>query len=145
MIQDYRAGKYWASIVLEMLKKARATSAFVRAKWIVYGHIMIWFLPLKATVKNLFRTYQLGMKIGDFNNSMYPLVLATSYALFEGENLSLLSQTCVENLKMMVSTILTNSFYFLFKACNFIDRSCHVSIRLNTTRHVPNLQLLTKS
>lgn len=88
-----------------MLKKARARSAYVRAKWIVYGHIMIWFLPLKITVKNLLQTYHLGSKIGDFNNSMYPLVLATSYALFEGENLALLSLSCTNNLKMMVSAI----------------------------------------
>mmetsp|Transcript_31482 Transcript_31482/g.66661 ORF Transcript_31482/g.66661 Transcript_31482/m.66661 type:complete len:968 (+) Transcript_31482:45-2948(+) len=102
LIQDYAAGKYWANIVLDMLKKARARSAYVRAKWIVHGHIMIWFIPLKTTVKNLFRTYQLGMKIGDFNNSMYPLVLSSSYALFEGENLALLSQSFNGNLKMMM-------------------------------------------
>lgn len=99
--QNYNGGKYWADVSLKMVT-SRAESATVRVKWIVYGQIEIWFLPPKQSIQELFSTYQLGMKLGDFSNSMYPLGLSLRFALFEGENLSLLSHSCSENLKKMV-------------------------------------------
>ncbi|KAL7465825.1 hypothetical protein ACHAXS_006140 [Conticribra weissflogii] len=104
--QNYNNGKYWADVALKIVT-SRAQSVTVRVKWIVYRQIMIWFLPLKQSIKELFSTYQLGMKLGDFSNSMYPLGLSTRFAVFEGENLSLLFRSCSDNLKKMIKDNLT--------------------------------------
>jgi len=63
---------------------------------------MVWSVPLKETKRKLFDAYQLGMKIGAFSASMYPLCFCSRIALLEGENLTLLSQSVTLDLKMMV-------------------------------------------
>jgi len=62
---------------------------------------MVWSVPLKETKRKLFDAYQLGMKIGAFSASMYPLCFCSRIALLEGENLTLLSQSVTLDLKMM--------------------------------------------
>ncbi len=105
MRQDYIGGKYWAAVALEILKQAPPASITVRANWIVHGLVMVWSVSLKETKRKLFDTYQLGMKIGAFSTSMYPLCFCSRIALLEGENLTLLSHSCLEDLKMMVSIL----------------------------------------
>ena len=78
----------------------------VRARWLIFGHLMFWFTPLKQSVRNLRKTCELGMKLGDVTNAMFTLGLQHRFSLFEGENLSLLSHSYDESLKKMVSVLI---------------------------------------
>mmetsp|Transcript_5250 Transcript_5250/g.10776 ORF Transcript_5250/g.10776 Transcript_5250/m.10776 type:complete len:1536 (-) Transcript_5250:31-4638(-) len=100
--QDYEKGKYWAKIALEILKQTRPSSATVRARWMLYGHIMLWFIPLKEAARKLFATNQLGMKLGDFKTAVSALTLSTNIALLEGENLLLLTRDRFSEMKKVV-------------------------------------------
>lgn len=102
MKQDYTGGKHWATVALEILNQAPPSSITVRVNWIIHGLVMVWSVPLKETKRKLFDTYRLGMKIGAFSTSMYPLCFCSRIALLEGENLALLSQSGVLDLKMLV-------------------------------------------
>jgi len=100
--QDYVRGKYWADVALRILKQKRAISATVRVEWLVHGHILMWFSPLKETSRKLFETYHLSMQVGDFRTAMFSLNLSTRFAVFEGENLQILSRSIGSNLKNML-------------------------------------------
>ncbi|KAL7469599.1 hypothetical protein ACHAXS_009844 [Conticribra weissflogii] len=99
---DYSRAKFWGNVALEILKNNAPTSATVRVIWIVNAFIMAWFVPLKDSSRNLFSTYNMGMKLGDFTLAMFALGLSTRIGLFEGENLSLISQSLERNMKMMM-------------------------------------------
>jgi len=101
MKNDYAEAKYWANIALEILNQWPPSSVTVRVNWMVYGLIIVWFVPLQETKRRLLETYQLGMKIGSFSTSMYPLCFCSRIALLEGENLSVLHQSNSRDLKTM--------------------------------------------
>ncbi len=107
--QDYEKGKYWANIALEILKQTRSSSATVRARWMLYGPLMMWFMPLKESGRKLFATYQLGMKLGDFKTAVSALTLSTNFALLEGENLLLLARERFSDMKKVVRDLLSSS------------------------------------
>ncbi len=80
----------------------------------------MWFTPLKETSRRLFETYQLGMKLGDFRTAMFSLNLSTRFAVFEGENLHLLSYSIGGHLKNMVRQSFIPNLQLFEDASKFI-------------------------
>ncbi|KAL7467512.1 hypothetical protein ACHAXS_007750, partial [Conticribra weissflogii] len=68
LCNDFESGKYCATIALD-LSKQYAISTAARVQWIIYGQIMIWFVPLKELRLKLFATYESGIKQGDLRTS----------------------------------------------------------------------------
>lgn len=63
------------------------------------------------------------MQVGDFRTAMFSLNLSTRFAVFEGENLQILSRSIGSNLKNMVRRFFTLNYYLLRNTSNFIVRS----------------------
>jgi len=98
---DFKSGKYWANVALEMLKQYTISTA-ARVKWIIHAQIMIWFIPLEDTRRNLLEIAKTSMKLGDFLTEIYAIRLSSRCAFFGGENLSIFSQLNIRNLKNTV-------------------------------------------
>ncbi|KAL7462203.1 hypothetical protein ACHAXS_002590 [Conticribra weissflogii] len=98
---DFESGKYWANVALELLKQY-ATSTTARVKWIIQSQIMIWFIPLEDSRRNLLEISKTSMTLGDFLTEIYALRISSRCAFLGGENLSIFSQSNTEILKKTI-------------------------------------------
>ncbi|MBI1879922.1 MAG: AAA family ATPase [Chloroflexi bacterium] len=95
IVGDIETGYAFGQLAARLLERFKAEKVKTRTFYLLNCHIRHWKEPLRASVKGLAETYQVGLETGDFETAGFAALAYPFYGYFSGKELNEVEQEMV--------------------------------------------------
>ncbi|KAL7546664.1 hypothetical protein ACHAWF_009998 [Thalassiosira exigua] len=107
--QSFDRVRRWADVAKKMLEKSNSVGRgidpdyqdLLRARFMLFGFVWSWYVPLSETVAHLQSVFDLGLKLGRTDVAYMALCYGLYFSFFRGEHLSNISGLLERHLPAM--------------------------------------------